>query len=100
MPKKNKLSSEGVERIQCVYNIASMSLTYMIPYLEDPEKEEAGRMEELEDREKGSQMPPTKHNTAMVVLISAHSSYAYKHWAHTTLALLITNCKEERFSQG
>lgn len=54
MPKKNKLSSEGVERIQCVYKIASMSLTYMIPYLEDPEKEEAGRMEELEDREKGS----------------------------------------------
>lgn len=70
MPKKNKLSSEGVERIQCVYNITSMSLTYMIPYLEDPEKEEAGRMEELEDREKGSQMPPSKHNTTTVTVNS------------------------------
>lgn len=54
-----------------------MCLQYSIneSYLHDTifggaEKEEAGRMEELEDREKGSQMPPSKHNTAMVTMNS------------------------------
>lgn len=69
MPKKNKLSSEGVERIQCVYNIASMSLTCMIPYLEELKKK---RQEEWKSwkTEKGSQMPPSKHNTATVTMNS------------------------------
>lgn len=59
-----------IDRIQCVYNIASVSLPYTLPCLEDPAKEEAGRMEELEDREKGSQTPPSKQRTVMVTMNS------------------------------
>lgn len=87
-----------IDRIQCVYNTASVSLPYMLPCLEDPAKEEAGRMEELEDREKGSQAPPSKHSAAMVT-VNSQQLCLYALGSHT-LALLITNCKGERFSQG
>lgn len=59
-----------IDRIQCVYNITSVNLTYTLPWLEDPAKEEAGRKEELEDREKVFQTPPSKHRTVMVTMNS------------------------------